>query len=95
MNSGPSSASDEANCAAVVGARTSADPKYSSDYETPKEPYTPSSCVADPEGVSISVRSSSDWVVVITPDASFLGVALVSSVGRSGVAVPGGTYSGL
>ena len=52
--------SDEADAAAVAGAGTSVEPKASSDHDTPKEPDAPSSFVADPEGVPISVRSSSD-----------------------------------
>ena len=51
---------DKADCAAVVGAGTSVDLEASSDHETPKEPDTHSSCVADPEGVLVSVRSSLD-----------------------------------
>ena len=55
-----SASSDEADAAAVAGAGTSADPEASSDQDTPKEPDAPSSFVADPEGVPVSVRSSSD-----------------------------------
>ena len=55
-----SASSDEADAAAVEGAGTSADPDSSSDHETPKESDAPSSLVADPEGVSVSVRSSLD-----------------------------------
>ena len=50
--------SDEADAAAVAGAGTLADPEASSDHETPKEPDAPSSYVADPKGVLVSVRSS-------------------------------------
>ena len=89
-----SATSDEADVAAVAGALTSAEPEASSDHETPKEPDTPSSFVADLEGVPISVRSSSDWEAVTTPDATFLGVALGARAGQEGVKVPGGTYSG-
>ena len=71
-----SASSDEADAAAVAGAGTSAEPEASSDQDTPKEPDAPSSFVADPEGVPVSVRSSSDWEVVTTPDATVLGVAL-------------------
>ena len=53
-----SASSDEADAAAVAGAGTSAEPKASSDYDTPKEPDAPSSSVADLEGVPVSVRSS-------------------------------------
>ena len=60
MDSELSASSDEADCAAVAGARTSADPEASSDHETPKDPNDPSSLVVDPKGVSVSVRSSSD-----------------------------------
>ena len=56
-----SALSDEADIAAVAGVGTSAEPEASSDHDTPKEPYAPSSVVADPEGVPVSVRSSSDW----------------------------------
>ena len=71
-----SASSDEANAAAVAGAGTSADPEASSNQDTPKEPDTPSSFVADPEGVPVSVRSSSDREAVTTLDATVLGVAL-------------------
>ena len=58
MESELSASSDEADAAAVAGAGTSADPEASPDHDTPKEPDAPSSFVADPEGVSFSVRSS-------------------------------------
>ena len=89
-----SASSDEADYAAVVGEGTSADPEASSDHETPKEPDAPSSLVADPEGVSVSLRSSSDWEAVTTPDSTFLGVALAAHAARDGVERPGGTYLG-
>ena len=50
--------------------------------------------MADPEGVPVSVHSSSDWEAVTTPDATFLGVALGERATREGVEVLGGTYSG-
>ena len=77
----------------MAGAGTSAEPEASSDHDTPKEPHAPSSFVADPEGVPVSVRSSSDWEAVTTPDATVLGVALGARVAREGAEVPGGTYS--
>ena len=89
-----SASSDEADAAAVAGAGILADPEASSDQDAPKEPDAPSSFVADPEGVTVSVRSSSDWEAVTMPDATFLGVALVARTTREGVEVPGGTYSG-
>ena len=52
--------SDEAESAVVVGMGTLADPEASSDHETSKEPDAPSSLIADPEGVPVSVRSSSN-----------------------------------
>ena len=55
-----SASSDKAYVAAVAGVGTSADLEASSDNETPKEPDVPSSLVADPKGVPVSVRSSSD-----------------------------------
>ena len=55
-----SASSDEADCEAVVGAGISADLEASSDQETPKDPDAPSSLVANPEGVPVSVHSSSD-----------------------------------
>ena len=76
MESELSASSDEAGAAAVAGAGTSADPEASSDQDTPKEPNAPSLFVADQEGVPVSVRSSSDWEAVNTPDATVLGVAL-------------------
>ena len=78
----------------VAGVGTSADLEASSDHETPKEPDAPSSLVADPEGVLVSVRSSSDWEVVTALDATFWGVALAARAARDGLEVPGGTYSG-
>ena len=57
MDSKLSASSDEADAATVVGAGTSAEPEASSDHDTPKEPDAPSSFVADPEGVPVSVRS--------------------------------------
>ena len=68
----------------MVGAGTSAEPEASSDHDTPKEPDAPSSFVADPEGVPVSVRSSSDWEAVTTPDATFFGVALGARAAREG-----------
>ena len=61
MDSELSASSDEADTAVVAGAGTSAEPEASSDQDTPKEPDAPFSFVDDPEGVSISVRSSSNW----------------------------------
>ena len=87
MDSEPSASSDEADAAAVADAG-------SSDNKTPKEPDAPSSFVADPEVVPISVCSSSDMEAVTTPDATILGVALGARATREGVEVPGGTYSG-
>ena len=55
-----SASSNNVDCAYVAEAGTSADLEGSSDHETPKEPDAPSSCVADPEGVSVCVRSSLD-----------------------------------
>ena len=85
---------DEADAAAVAGAGTSSEPEASSYLDIPKEPDAPSSFVADPEGVLVSVRSSSDWEVVTTPDATILGVALSARAAREGAEVPRGTYSG-
>ena len=66
-----SASSDEADAAAVAGAGTSLDPEASSDHETPKDLDALFSLVADPEGVPVSLRSSSDWEAVTTPDATF------------------------
>ena len=66
-----SASSDEPDAAAVAGAGTSADPEAFSDQDTPKESDAPSSFVADPEGVPVSVRSSSEWEAVTMPDATF------------------------
>ena len=57
MDSELSASSNEADAAAVAGAGTSEEPEDSSDQDTPKEPDAPSSFVADPEGVPVSVRS--------------------------------------
>ena len=89
-----SASSDEADAAAVAGARTSAEPEAFSDQDTPKEPDAPSSFVADPEGVPVSVRSSSDGEAVTTLDATFLGVNMGARAAREGVEVLGGTYPG-
>ena len=89
-----SASSDEADAAAVAGAGTSAEPEASSDQDTPKEPDAPSSFMADPEGVPISVRSSSDWVAVTTPDATVFGVALGHVQHGKVRKCLGGTYSG-
>ena len=78
----------------VAGAGNSAEPEASSNQEIPKEPEAPSSFVTDPKGVPVSVRSSSDWEAVTTPDATFLDMALEARAARAGVEVPGGTYSG-
>ena len=78
----------------MAGAGTSADPEASSDHETPKKLDAPSSLVADPEGMPVSVRSSSDWEVVTTPDATCLGVSVAAHAAWDGVEVPKGTYSG-
>ena len=93
MESRLSISSDKADYAAVVGAGTFVEPEASSYHKTPKEPDAPSSCVAEPEGVSVSVRSSSDWEAKTTSDATFLGVALVAREVRARVSVPGGMYS--
>ena len=50
--------------------------------------------MADPEGVPLSVHSSSDWEAVTTPDATVLGVALGARVAREGAELPGGMYLG-
>ena len=94
MDSELSASSDEADAAEVAGAGTSAETEASSNHDTLKEPNTPSSFVADPEGVAVNVRSSSDWEALTTLDATFLGVALGAHAERAGVEVPGGTYSG-
>ena len=51
---------DEADYVSLAGEGTLVDPEASSDHETPKEPDAPSSLVSNPEGVPVSVRSSSD-----------------------------------
>ena len=84
MDSKLSASSDEAECAAVAGAGTLGYPEASSDYETPKDPDTPSSFVAEAEGVSVSVHSSSNWEAVTTPDATFFSVALAARAARMG-----------
>ena len=94
MDSELSASLDETDAAAVAGAGTSVKPEASSDHDTPKEPDAPSSFVADLEGVPVSVRSSSDWEAVTTPDATVLGVSLGARAAREGAEVPGGTYSG-
>ena len=83
-----------ADAVAVAGAGTSSDAEASSDHDTPKEPDAPSSFMVDPEGVPLSVRSSSDRKAVPTSGATFLGVDMGARAAREGVEVPGGTYSG-
>ena len=94
MESGLLASSDKADCAAVAGVGTFADPEASFDHTTPKELDAHSSCVAVLEGVPVSVLSKSDREASSTLDATFFGVALVAREARAGVAVPGGTYSG-
>ena len=89
-----SASSDEVDAAAVTGMGTSVEPEASLDHDTPKEPDAPSSFMADPEGVPVSVLFSSDWEKVTTPDATFMGVALGARAAQECVEVPGGTYSG-
>ena len=86
--------SEKADAAAVTGAGTSVELEASSDHETPKEPDAPSSLVADPKGVPVSVCSSSDCEAVTMPDATFVGVTLVAREAREGVEMPRGTYLG-
>ena len=78
----------------MAGGGTSADLEASSDQDTPKEPDAPSSFVADLEDVPVSVRSSSDWEAVTTPDATVLGVALGARAAREGAEVPGAHIQG-
>ena len=78
----------------MAGAGTSAEPEASSYHDTPKEQDALSSFVADPEGVPVSVRSSSDWEAVTTPDATVLGVALGARAAREGAEVPGAHIQG-
>ena len=51
--------------------------------------------LADPEGMPISVRSSSNWEAVTTPHTTFWGVALAARAAREGVEVPGGHILGV
>ena len=90
MDSELSASSDKADAVTVEGAGTSAEPEASYDHNTPKEADTPSSFVADPEGVPVSVRSLSDWEAVTTPDANVLGAALGARAAWECVEVPGG-----
>ena len=76
MDSELSASSDEAGGTTVACAGTSKESEASSDQDTPNEPDAPSSFVAYPEVILVSVRSSSDWEAVTTPDSTFLGVAL-------------------
>ena len=78
----------------MAGVGTSADPKASSDHETPNELNAPFSLVVDPEGVPVSLCSSSDWEVVIMPDTTFFGITLVACATHDGVAVPGARTRG-
>ena len=89
-----SASSDEADIIVMAGAGTSTDPEATSDHDTPKEPDAPSSFVANPESVPVSVRSSSDWEAVTMPDATVLGVALGARAAWEGAEVHEGTYSG-
>ena len=85
---------DKAKYVDAAGAGTSANLEAFSNQETPTDPDAPSSCVADPEGVPVSVCSLSDWEAVTTPDTTFFGVALVALAARDGVAVPGSRTRG-
>lgn len=64
-----------------------------SEPESSSEPEAQSEPEADPYDVPISMRSSSDWEAVNTPDATFLGVHQLVLAARIGVRVPSGTYS--
>ena len=94
MDSELLASSEEADSAAGAGVGCSADPETSSTHETPKDPNAPSSLVADPEGVPVSVRSSLELEAVTTPDATFLGVDLAARVVWDVVEVLGGTTRG-
>ena len=85
---------DEADAAAVAVVGTYAEQEASSEKDTPKELNTSSSFVANPEGVPVSVCSSSDWEAVTTSDVTFLGVTLGARAAQERVEVRGGTYSG-
>ena len=78
----------------MAGAGTSADPEAFSDHETLKELDAPSSSVVAAEGVPVSVRSSSDYKAVTTPNATSLVLVLAARATRDGVEVPVDTYSG-
>ena len=56
VESGLSASSDEEDCAAVMDLGTPADREAYSNHETPKKSDAPYSCVADPEGVPVSLR---------------------------------------
>ena len=89
-----SSSLDEAYWDVVAGVEAFSDPETSCEPDTSSEPEASSEYVVEPEGVPVSMRSSSDWEVVPTPGATFVGVALVVRAARAGVIVSGGTYSG-
>ena len=74
----------EAHCDDLAGVGTSRDQEDSFYNDTPKEPAAPSSYVADPEGVLDSVRSSSDWEAVTTPDTTLMGMLREVLVARDG-----------
>ena len=93
MNSELEASSNEEDSVAVADAGILADLEACSDHETSKEQDTPSSLVADPEGMPVSVHSSSEWEAVTTPYATVLGVALAARAARDGIEVPVCTYS--
>ena len=64
----------------VIGSDDEREPEY-----LPPGTSTPSSFVDDPEGVPVSVRSSSVCEAVTTPDATFLGMALGACAAREGM----------
>ena len=94
MDSELASSSDEADYAVLAGAGNSADPEAFSDNETPKDTNAPSSCVDDPQGVPISVRSPSNLEAVTIQDATFSGITLATRAARDGGEVPAARIRG-
>ena len=78
----------------MAGSEASSNPKKSSEPDYSSEPEASLECVANPEGVPDSMRSSSDCEAVTMMGATFMGVALVVRGAHAGVTVPWGMHSG-
>ena len=77
----------------MAKSEASSESETSFEPDTSSEPKASLECAIDPEGVLVSMLSSSDWEAVTMLGATFVAVALVVHAARAGVTVPGVTYS--